>query len=220
MNYHQIMAAIGGASVPTNQVISLAFDSGAGSTSFPDVGTGASTWAVDTGTPTCSTTVVLAGTSSLLLPTNGSSIGTPYTSANQIPATGDFIVSAIVDNTSSWASATWFSIEDAASTGAGTVLRLATNSGGLPLLAYSDGVTRVLSPAGSAGLLTGIHTLVLKRVGSLFTLTEDGVTKLSFSYAGVLNGVPSGTPRWRIGAPLAGSFGMPSTYVDNFTVTR
>jgi hypothetical protein len=202
--------------------IDMLFDAGNGEAVFSDSGTGASTWTVGSGAVVCSTAEVLAGVSSLFIPAGGAPYLTAAASAgNLLPATKDFSL-RFRARASSWlrpdsAGCYILSVQDAASTAAGTQFAIATNTNQFPALVYSDGTTRSVA-TGSVAIPTNATVLFeLVRTGSTLALKINGAVAVSVTFSGAF---PQPATPWRIGAP-AGVAGGPTNgmYFDSFSLT-
>lgn len=202
--------------------IDMLFDAGNGQAVFGDSGKGGSTWTVGSGAVVCSTAVVLTGVSSLFIPAGGAAYLTAEaTAGNLLPATKDFSLKFRAQ-ASSWlrpdtAGCYLVSVQDAASTGAGTQFAIATNSSQFPALVYSDGTTRSVA-AGSAAIPTNQSVLFeLARTGSTLALKINGAVAVSVSFPGAF---PQPATPWRIGAPAGAASGPTNgMYFDSFTLT-
>jgi hypothetical protein len=147
------------ASAAVAERIYMDFEGANGSQVFTDIGTGASTWTW-AGSAALTTSTVLAGTSSLSIPTTSSYIETPYTTGNRIPPTGNWSLTfkARASSAGGWVQAgvgTYLlSVQNSTATAAGTAFAMATNASGKMQLVLSDGTTRSLILTGATTLAT------------------------------------------------------------------
>lgn len=213
-----------GAAVASLNRIEMHFDAGNNTQTFTDSGSAGSTWAPSGSGVITSTAHVIAGVSSLSLPTNADYLEAATSAANRLPATADFSVKWKARYAGALSAGGvggyLLSIQDSGATAAGTQFAIATNSSGALLLIYSNGTTRTVPPAGQ--MLTTATDLAFefKRVGTTLTLLMGGsasvtVTGFSGSFPAVT------TTKWRVGKPEFGTnTGLASgVFFDDFTLT-
>lgn len=203
--------------------IEMDFEGANGATSFLDTGTGASAWTAG-GAAALTTSTVLAGTSSLSIPTTSSYITTPYNTANRIPPTGNWSITFKVRASSAggWVQGgvgTYvLSCQDSSITAAGTAIALATNSSGKMLVVMSDGSTRSVIVTGGTTLATNTtYDMEVKRVSNTITFLINGVSDGSGTFSGTVN-TPSGQA-WRVGQPAAGNNPPAPFFFDTFRLS-
>lgn len=209
---------------PNLSQINMQFDAGNGSQTFTDTGTAGSIWTPSGAGVVCSTGHVIAGVSSLFLPTNADYLGAPTSTTNRLPATANFSLKWVgyySSNLSAGGTGGYLmSIQDTTPTAAGTQFAVATNASGLLVLVYSDGTTRsATTPTTSLTILTNTN-YELKRVGTTLTLLQNSTAVATVT--GFSGSFPAVTGRsWRIGKPEFGSNNALATgsYVDNLTLT-
>lgn len=205
--------------------IELQFEGADGATVYEDEGIGSSVWTAVGTAPTLTTTSPLAGTSSLSIPSGGGSgIETPVNDSNRIPRFGDFSVK-FKARASSWLSPAStgcyiLSIQDAASSAAGTVFAVATNSSQQAILVYSDGTTRSVGTIieGTA-LATNVDLdFEVRRVGNVLELLVNGVLKCQVASFPSMFPLAPGV-KWRVGVPEGATSGPTNGMVfDAFTL--
>lgn len=198
-------------------------------TSFPDAaGTlnGCSWSAV--GAAKATTTSPLVGSSSLLIPNcTADAIECAYNAANGIPRSGSWKLYITAQSAGSWNTGgvgkTFLSCQDAGATGAGTVFGLATNASSGLVILYSDGVSRnVTSPFVTLTSATAAIVVYYKAGNTgTFGISVNGgafttVSLPSFTF----NGVPAGSPKWRLGNSLSGNAGAEQWKFNNFRIER
>jgi hypothetical protein len=196
------------------------FEGTNGSTTFTDIGTGGSVWTAG-GAAALTTGTVLAGTSSLSIPTTSSYINTAYTTANRIPPTGNWSMTfmARASSAGGWVQAgvgtVLVSCQDLSATAAGTAFVFATNSAGKVLIIMSNGTTRSTIVTGATTLATNTnYTFTITRVTNTITLLINAVSDGTGTFSGTVN-TPSGG-FWRIGQPVAGNNPPAPGFFDTF----
>jgi hypothetical protein len=197
------------------------FEGANGSTTFTDVGTAASTWTAG-GSAALTTAVILAGTSSLSIPTTSSFISTPYNASNRVPPTGNWAITFQARSTGGWVQGgvgtVLLSCQDASATAAGTSFVFATNSTGRILIIMSDGATRSVIVTGTTVLATSTtYTFEVTRTTNTITLRINGASDGTGTFSGTVN-TPVGQT-WRIGQPVAGNNPPASVTFDTFRVS-
>lgn len=209
--------------VPVTERIYMDFEGANGSTTFSDIGTGASTWTA-AGSAAITTGTVLAGSSSLSIPNTTSQINTSYTTANRIPPTGDWSMTfmARASSAGGWVQGgvgtVLLSCQDVGATAAGTAFVFATNSSGKVLIIMSNGTTRSTIVTGATTLATNTtYTFAITRVTNTITLLINGVSDGTGTFSGTVN-TPSGGV-WRIGQPVAGNNPPAPAFFDTFRLS-
>jgi hypothetical protein len=209
--------------VPVTERIYMDFEGANGSQVFTDIGTGASTWTW-AGSAAITTATVLAGTSSLSIPTTSSSISTSYTTGNRIPPTGDWTLTFKVRASSAggWVQAgagTYvISCQNSTATAAGTAFALATSSAGKVVVILSDGTTRSVIVTGATTVATNTdYTFTVTRVTNTITLLINGVSDGSGTFSGTIN-TPAGQS-WRIGQPAFAANPSAPFFFDTFRLS-
>jgi len=187
--------------------IEMDFEGANGSTTFTDTGTGASTWGFS-GSAAITTGTILAGTSSLSVPTTSSFIQTAYTTNNRVPPTGNWSLTFKIRSTGGWVQGGVgcyvLSVQDGVGIGSGTAIALATNSSGKLLVILSDGTTRSVIVTGATTLATSTtYDFEVRRVTNTITFLINGVSDGSGTFSGTIN-TPVGR-QWRIGQPESGN---------------
>ncbi|MDM0041888.1 hypothetical protein QTI05_22800 [Variovorax sp. J22R193] len=201
-----------GGPAPSTDIIHMEYEAGNLSTVFTDTGTGASTW-TGTGGTFCSTTVILAGVSSLRTTADTDYLETAYTTGNRIPPTGDWDLDFLFRLGSS-AGVYVLSCQDASATAAGTAFAVATSGGSQPVIVLSDGTTRsvIVGPTAALSATTNYTGKVTRR-GSTIEFFVNGVSQGTGTFSGTINTPVGGV--WRIGKPLFGSNNGNGGYLDN-----
>ena len=201
--------------------IEMDFEGANGATSFPDTGTGASVW-TGSGSAALTTGTVLAGTSSLSIPTTSSYISTPYTTANRIPPTGNWTLTFKIRSSGGWVQGGVgcyiLSCQDTIGVASGTAIALATNASGKLLVVMSDGTTRSVIVTGATTLATNTtYDFEVRRVSNTITFLINGVSDGSGTFSGSVNS-PAGRT-WRIGQPESGNNPPAAFFFDTFRLS-
>lgn len=203
--------------------IEMHFEGANGSTIYEDEGTGSSIWTAVGTAPTLTTSSPLAGTSSLSITSGGGSgIETPINDSNRIPRYGDFSLKFKARATSWLSPASTgcyiLSIQNAASTAAGTIFAVATNSSQQVILVYSDGTTRSVSAAGSTLPTGSTVEFEFRRVGTTLELLVNGTVQCTVT--GFTGNFPLATGvMWRVGVPEGATSGPTNgMQFDDFTL--
>jgi hypothetical protein len=210
-----------GGGAPITDRIYMDFEGANGSTTFTDAGTAASTWSPG-GTAALTTATVLAGTSSLSIPTTSSVITTPYNSSNRVPPTGNWSITFQARSTGGWVQGgvgtVLLSCQDNVASAAGTAFVFATNSTGRVLIIMSDGATRSVIVTGTTVLATSTtYTFTITRTTNTITLLINGVSDGTGTFSGTVN-TPVGQS-WRIGLAAAGNTPPAAFVFDTFRVS-
>lgn len=209
--------------VPVTERIYMDFEGANGSTTFTDVGTAGSVWTAG-GAAQITTSTVLAGTSSLSIPTTASVISTPYNASNRIPPTGNWVMTfaARASSAGGWVQGgvgtVLVSCQINTGTAAGTAFVFATNSAGRVIIIMSDGTTRSTIVTGTTVLATNTnYTFEISRATNTITLKINGVSDGTGTFSGTVNTPVS--QDWRIGVPAAGNNPPAPAFFDTFRLS-
>lgn len=201
-------------------LVYMDFEGADGSTTFDDSGAGASVWTAS-GNAQIDTGVVLAGTSSLLIPAlNADYIGTPYAVSNGLPPRGDWdIVCRVTCN--NWdlggVGKTFISAQSAAAAAADTAFAIACNSSQQLVVILSDGTTRSVIAISSGSMLDGTtYDISAARRGNTVSIGFGPGTGGSGSFTGAIH-MPVGRTL-RVGNQEGNNTGAAVLSLDSFRI--